>query len=277
MDLHSLVPEGPMTDAPNLGPSKGKQFRAKPNKDFKGTIIYRVWVVYGARLVMSVEGPADLKPADAEEFFKTASATAGSGIEPPGLPGQKSWQFWHNPALKILMIMPGEPQQFPTDDKVFLFWPKDSSGGAFFTFSLVGAKLEPAVDEAKGYASLLKAVKEGQFGKNPANITKKNLGDRPGVLFAVRDGDTVYAAWAVYNNEESAVVMKVRKDAGLPASAEKLFFDGLQFGIDKPPERKDDAGGPGVGPGGRPGVPPGAPGGGPPAPPALPPPPPPKL
>jgi hypothetical protein len=65
------------------------------------------------------------------------------------------------------------------------------------------------------------------------------------------------------------VLLKVRRDAGIPSAAEKIFFESLKFGIDKPPQKKDNTGGPGVGPGG-PGVgPPGK--GGPPAPPAPPP------
>ena len=268
LDLHGMQQDGSIKDAPLLGTSKGKEFRAKPDKDFKGTIIYRLWVIHGARFMMSVTGPSDLKPADAEEFFKTATAAAGSSIESPRLPGPKDWPIWYSPTLKLIISLPGEPQQVGGEDKIFLFWPKDATGGAMFTFSMIAAKLDPAVDEAKGYRSLEKAVREGQFGKDPRNLTKKNLLDRPGVLFELRDGDTVYNAWAVYNNEESAVVLRARKDAGLPPASEKLFFDSLQFGIDKPPQKKDSKGGPGVGPGG-PGSPPGK-GGGPPPPPARP-------
>lgn len=271
LEKEGLNLDGSITDAPNLEQSKGKQFRAKSRvaKDSNTVNLYRLWVVNGARYVLGVTGPADMKTEDAEEYFKTATAQTGSSVDPPRIPGQKQWQFWHNPRLKILIIMPGAPQQLGTDYKTFLFWPKESAGGALFTFSMVEAKLDPAVDEAKGYASLLKAVREGQFGKEPTNITKKNLGDRPGVHFIYRDGDTTFSAWAVYNNEESAVVMKVRKDADINSAAEKLFFEGLQFGIDKPP-MQNDQGGAGVGPGG-PGVPPppgvpGAPGGPPPPP-----------
>jgi hypothetical protein len=137
-----------------------------------------------------------------------------------------------------------------------------------FTFALITAQLEPAVDEAKGYASLEKAVKQGQFGKDPQKVTKKMLGDRPGVAFDLREGDTVFSAWAVYNNEESGVLLKVRKDAGIPAAAQKIFFESLKFGIDKPPQKKGAEGGPGVGPPGS-----GGGAGAPPAPPPLPPPP----
>ena len=259
LDLKGLSLDGSFSDAPKLGPSKGKQFRAKPDKNFKGTILYRLWVVHNARFVMSVTAPEKVDMKDADEFFKSATAQAGSRVEPPRLPDRKQWQFWYNSRLRIVMIMPGEPQIYPTDEKIFLYWPKDATGGAMFTFSLVSAKLDPAVDVAKGYASLLKAVKAGQFGKDPKNITKKMLGDRPGVLYELRDGDTVYSTWAVYNNEESAVVMKVRKDAGLPPVAEKTFFEGLQFGIDKPPQKNGNNTG-------RPGVRPGAPGGPPPRP-----------
>jgi len=269
LEKEGLNLDGSISDAPNLGQSKGKQFRAKSRaaKDATTVNLYRLWVSNGARFVMSVTGPADMKTEDAEEYFKTATAREGSSVEAVRIPNEKQWQFWHNPRLKILIHMPGAPQQLPTDDKIFLFWPRENVGGALFTFSQVEAKLDPAVDEAKGYASLLKAVKEGQFGKEPTNITKKNIGDRPGIHFIHRDGDTSYSTWAVYNNEESAVVMKVRRDAEISAAAEKLFFDGLQFGIDKPP-MQNNQGGPGVPPG-APGVPPGAPGapGGPPPPP----------
>jgi hypothetical protein len=260
LEKEGLNLDGSISDAPNLEQSKGKQFRAKPraDKDSKSVNLYRLWVVQGARFVMSVSGSADMKTEDAEEYFKTATAQAGSSVEAVRIPNQKQWQFWHNARLKMLIIMPGAFQQLPTEQKIFLFWPRDNAGGALFTFSQVEAKLDPAVDEAKGYASLLKAVKEGQFGKDPTNITKKNIGDRPGVHFLHRDGDTTFSTWAVYNNEESAVVMKVRRDADISPAAEKLFFDGLQFGIDKPP-MENNQGGPGRPPG-APGVPPGIPG-----------------
>jgi hypothetical protein len=98
------------------------------------------------------------------------------------------------------------------------------------------------------------------------------MGDRPGVSYDLLDGDTVYAVWAVYNNEESVVVMRVRKDAGLPSDAGTKFFGSLQFGIDKPPEKKGNS--PGAGSPGVPGLPGGRPGAGAPAPPPPPPPPP---
>jgi hypothetical protein len=260
IDINSLSLDGSIVDAPSLGGSKGKQFRAKPikDKDSKEVSIHRLWIVNGARLVLTASGGPDMKPADAEEFFKTATTQAGSGTSGPGVPGDiKAWQFYYNPSLKILVSFPGEPQSLPSDTNVFLYYPKEALGGALFTFAMVPAKLAPAVDVAKGYASLEAAVKEGQFGKDPRNITKKMISDRPGVAFDLLDGDTVFSTWAIYNNEESVVVMKVRKDAGLPPIAEKLFFGSLQFGVDKAPEKKkDNVGGPGVPPGG-PGVPPG--------------------
>src|SRR5207245_2139900 len=57
LEVKGLTQDGSITDAPNLGASKGKQFRAKPNADFKGSAVYRLWVVNEARLVMSVTGP----------------------------------------------------------------------------------------------------------------------------------------------------------------------------------------------------------------------------
>ncbi len=259
LDAKGLILDGSVSDAPKLGPSKGKQFRAKPEKNYKGTILCRLWVLHNARFVMTVTGPEKLDTKDADEFFKTATERDGSSVEAPQLPGQKQWHHYYISSLRMLLIMPGEPQILPTEKNIFLFWPKDATGGAMFTFSIVPAKLDPAVDVAKGYASLLKAVKDGQFGKDPKNVTKKMLGDRPGVRYELRDGDTVYSTWAVYNNEESAVVMKVRKDAGLPATAEKTFFEGLQFGVDRPPPKNGNNNG-------RPGVRPGGPGGPPPVP-----------
>jgi hypothetical protein len=100
-----------------------------------------------------------------------------------------------------------------------------------------------------------KAVKDKQFGDNPTNLRKKFLGDRAGVMFDDMRGDTPYAVWAVYLNEEAAVVMAVRKNAGLTGTDEKTFFDSLLIGINKAPEEPKEGAGPGT-----PGTPPGAPG-----------------
>ncbi|MBO0700676.1 MAG: DUF1559 domain-containing protein, partial [Zavarzinella sp.] len=246
LDLHGLTQEGGITDAPNLGPSKGKQFLAKA-RDAKSATLYRLWVVHEARFVLSAEG-ADVKPADAEEFFKSATAQAGSSVEPFRV-SKKEWEHFHIPSLKILMDFPSWPQELPGDN-IYIFWPKEASG-AVLTFGLITAKLDPAVDIEKGYRSLEKAVKEGQFGKNPQKIKRKMMGDRPGVAYELMEDDTPYSVWAVYNNEESAVVLRVRKDVGLPAEDEKRFFDSIKFGIDKPPAKKGNTPGmPGV-----PGVP----------------------
>ena len=148
---------------------------------------------------------------------------------------------------------------------IFLYYPKDVPGGAYFTFALIECKLDPAVDVEKGYRSLEKAVKENQFGDKPTNIKRKMMGDRPGVTFELMKGDTPYSVWAVYNNEESAVVMSVRKDIGISPADEKRFMDGLQFGIDKPRQQEGPPGAPGVPGGPRPGAP-----GGPPPPPGRP-------
>ena len=249
--------EGTMADAPMLGGSKGKQFRAKTSKDAKGITVYRVWVVNGARYVLSATSATDVKAADAEEFFKTATVGAGGILETPRVPNVKDWLVLYNPSLKLLFAMPGQPSQGGGKDDVVFYYPEAAGGGAYFTFALRSAKLLPAVDINQGYMSLEKAVKEGQFGVGPTNVTKKMMGDRPGVAFDHRNGDTVFSAWAVYNNEESAIVLLVRKDAGLPPGAEKIFFDALTLGVDKPPAKKKDN--PGTGPG-LPGVGPGLPG-----------------
>ena len=61
--------------------SKGKEFRAKPDRDAKADpTLYRLWVVNEARFVMSVSGRADMKAEDADEFFKTATAAVGGRI-----------------------------------------------------------------------------------------------------------------------------------------------------------------------------------------------------
>jgi hypothetical protein len=263
LNLNGLTQDGSIVDAPNLGPSKGKEFRAKA-RDAKGSVLYRLWVVNGARFVMSASGPDTLKAEDAAEYFKSATTRSGSSVEPIQLP--REWENWWNPSYKIVIKFPGEPQVLPGDN-IFLFWPKDAAGGALFTFSMLGAKLDPAVDVDRGYRSLEKAVKEGQFGKNPTKVTKKMMADRPGVAYDLVEGDTVYSVWAVYNNEESAVVMRVRRDAGLPSDATTKFFDSLQFGVDRPPPKKGGNAAPGT-----PGVPgvPGVPGGPPGAPPPMP-------
>ena len=81
------------------------------------------------------------------------------------------------------------------------------------------------------------------------------------MAFDMLEADTPFACWAVYNNEESAVLLRVRKDVGLTADDEKRFMGSLQFGVD-PPAKKDNTGAPGVpGFGGPGGGPPGGPGG----------------
>jgi hypothetical protein len=257
LDLHGLAQDGSITDAPNLGPSKGKEFRAKA-RDAKSAALYRLWVVHEARFVLSAEGAGDVKAADAEEFFKSATAQGGSSVEPVRITA-KEWHFGYIRSFRIRIDFPGQPQELPGDN-IYIFYPRDN---AYFTFSMITAKFDPAVDIEKGYRSLEKAVKEGQFGKDPQKITRKMLGDRPGVAFTLQEGDTPFDCWAVYNNEESAVVLKVRKDVGLTAEDEKRFFGSLQFGVD-PPKKNNTPGAPGV-PGvpgfpGAPGSPPGRPG-----------------
>jgi hypothetical protein len=140
-------------------------------------------------------------------------------------------------------------------ENIFLFYPKDAPGGAYYTFAMIGAVLDPAVDVEKGYRSLEKAVKENQFGVKPTNVRKKMMGDRPGVAFEVEKGDTAYTCWCVYNNEESAVVLSVRKDLGISSSDEKRFFDSLKIDVAAPPKKDAAPGTPGApkgsGPGGK--------------------------
>jgi hypothetical protein len=266
LELKNLTQDGSIVDAPALGTSKGKQFRAKPTPDFKGTAVYRLWVVNEARLVVSVVGPADMKDADADEYFKTV-VTTGHGISET--PRFARWHYWYSPRFHFAVRFPGEPQVLPGDD-IYLFYPKLVEGGALFTMALKGAKLDPTIDADKAYKAMEKAAKDKQFGDNPTNLRKKFLGDRAGVMFDDMRGDTQYSVWAVYLNEEAAVVMAVRKNAGLTATDEKTFFDSLLIGITKPPEEPKEGaapGTPGVPPGGPPrpgtpppGVPPGAPG-----------------
>jgi hypothetical protein len=268
LEIKGLTQDGSITDAPKLGESLGKQFRAKPSPDFKGTAIYRLWVAHEARLVLSVTGPADMKDADADEYFKTAVAMGGGSVETPKF---GKWHWWFNRGAKIAVKFPepGDPQPLGTRDRseIHLFWPPDATGGAIFTISLKsGVKLDPTIDPNKAYAAMEKATKEGQFGENPKNLKKKFHGDRAGIQFEVLQGDIPYTRWAVYLNEEAAVVMSVRKNAGLTATDEKTFFDSLMIGVTKAPdERPAGTGAPGTpgvpGPG-RPGIPP--PPGGPP-------------
>ncbi len=267
MDKEVLHLEGSITDVAMLGGSMGKEFRAKPSKDAKGITVYRLWVVNGARYVLTATSATSVDPKDSEEFFKTATVSAGGAVQTPSFSGNaKDWMLVYLPGLKILFSMPGAPTEGGSKENMMFYYPQSAGGGAYLSFALKSAKLLPAVDVNQGYMSLEKAVTEGQFGKGPTNIKKKMMGDRPGVTFDLRIGDTVFSAYAIHNNEESAAVMLVRKDIGLPAGAEKIFFDTVQFGVDKPPaKKKDNAGLPGVGPGG-PGVPPPGPGVAPPGP-----------
>ena len=262
LSVHSLSQDGSISDAPTLNGSKGKEFRAKPDRDPGAPAqLFRLWVVNGARFALSVGGPS-IKTEDAEEYFKTATAVAGGSFEAPRF---GKGVHMHNPALRILIWFPGEPNGVRKDN-VFLYYPEEAPGGAYFTLALISAKLDPAVDIEKGYRSLEKAVKEGQFGEKPLNIKKKMMGERPGVACDIIKGDTPFSTWIIYNNEESAVVLSVRKDIGISAEDEKRFFESLQFGIDKPPQKEGAPGTPGV-----PSVPGGGPGGPPPGAPGVPP------
>ena len=243
LEVKGLTQDGSITDAPKLGASLGKQFRAKPSADFKGTALYRLWVVNEARFVMSVSGPADMKDADADEFFKTAVAHGG--------------RVGRGPAVRQVdvLVQPDVPARGPApgasrsrrcreQDNMFLMYPKDVEGGALFTLALMTAKLDPTIDAAKAYAAVEKAAKEGQFGEKPTNLRKKFLG-RPGrIMFDDLRADIPYTGWAVYQNEEAAVVLSVRKNAGLTAADEKTFFDSVRIGITKSPEEQKPAAGP---------------------------------
>jgi Protein of unknown function (DUF1559) len=277
LEVKSLTQDGSISDAPALGGSKGKEFRAKSDRDAKAPpTLYRLWVVHGARFVMSVSGSSNVKDEDANEYFKTATASVGRMFEGPRF-GKGT--YYYNRAYRIAVWFPAEVQILMPNDE-FLFWPKDAPGGAYFMFALKSAKLDPAVDIEKGYRSLEKAVKENQFGDKPFNLKRKMMGERPGVAYEILRGDTPYSCWAVYNNEESVALMYVRKDVGMSADDEKRFMESLQFGVDKPPMQDSAPGTPGTpggpGPGG-PGGLPGKPGiGGPPpspTPPGVPPPP----
>jgi hypothetical protein len=275
LEIKGLTQDGSITDAPKLGGSLGKQFRAKPSPDFKGAAVYRLWVVHEARMVLSVTGPADLKDADADEYFKTAIATGGGSVEAPKF---GKWHWWYSRGAKLAIKFPepGDPQGLGTSGgDIHYFWPKDATGGAIFTISLKsGVKLDPTIDPNKAYAAMEKATKEGQFGEEPKGLKKKFQGDRAGVQFDVLVGDVPYTRWAVFLNEEAAVLLSVRKNAGLTAADEKMFFDSLLIGVTKPPDEPPAGagtpgapgapgappGGPGGPPAGRPGGPPGGPG-----------------
>src|SRR5262249_2920268 len=84
LEIRGLTQGGSITDPPNLNGSKGKQSPAKPNAEFKGMGLYRIWVVHSARVVLSAVGPADMKASDAEEFFKTVVAQQGGTPEDVG-------------------------------------------------------------------------------------------------------------------------------------------------------------------------------------------------
>ena len=115
-------------------------------------------------------GPAELKDADAEEYFKTA-VTAGAGESE--LPKFGRWNYYLLRSLKIAVkLPPGEPGQLGNESLgVYLFWPKDAEGGALFTVTMKAAKLDPTIDQTKAYAAMEKAAKEGQFGANPKSAS----------------------------------------------------------------------------------------------------------
>ena len=163
LELKGLTQDGSITDAPALGGSKGKQFRAKPAADFKGTAVYRLWVVNEARLVLSVVGPADLKDADAEEYFKTALSTGGGSVEAPKF---AKWNYWFNREARLAVKLPAdkEPGVLGSKDDLFLMWPKDVEGGAVFTVALKKAKLDPTIDAARRTRPWRRRPRRGSSG-----------------------------------------------------------------------------------------------------------------
>jgi len=278
LDVVGLERDGSVTDAPNLGPSKGKQFRARPKNtpDAKATTLYRLWVVHEARLVLSVTGPAGVNEKDAEEFFKSATAAPIRQTEDAARFGPKDWIYWYSPRYRFAIKFPGVPTSLGNEElNLYLMFPKFIEGGSLFTLALKSVELDPTIDADKAYKAMEKAAKEGKFGDNAKNLRRKFLGDRAGIMYEEMRGDIPYTVWAVYNNEESAVVVSVRKNAGLSATDEKTFFDSLQVGMLRPPpeleKKQNGPGTPGVP--GVPGAPP-LPGGGPGTPPGIPPPPP---
>jgi hypothetical protein len=268
--VNGLILDGAITDAPALSGSKGKQFKAKPNKEFKGTHLFRLWVVHENRAVASVfsESPA-VKPTDADEFFKTIAAIpVGGGVVRPS---PRDWELWWSPRLHISFSMPGVPQVYAgwPEDPVVFYWPKDgpAEGGAKFLLEVRPVKIEQFADNNKAYAEMEKAVKGGKFGANPTNLKKRMLGDRPGVTFDLTRGDTPYSNWAIFYSEVDTLVLSVRRNAGLTAGDESKFYDSLRFEVLQDPRaKKENPGGPSAPgrPGGAPGSPGGPPPGGPP-------------
>jgi hypothetical protein len=267
--VNGLILDGPITDAPPLSGSKGKQFKAKPNNEFKGTHLFRLWVCHENRAVASVFSEGEVKPADAEEYFKTIAGFPQGGGSFRGI--GRTWEWIWSPPLKIAFQFPGDPQVFAggDDDPVFFFWPKDgpAEGGAKFLIEQRPAKVEQFADPNKAYAEMEKAVKSGTFGANPTNLKRRMLGDRAGVTFDLTRGDTPYSNWAIFYNEGWVLVMSVRRNAGVSQQDETKFYDSLRFDVtrDPRPKKENPGGGPGT-PGvpGRPGGPEGAPPGAPP-------------
>lgn len=267
--VNGLIPDGPVTDAPALSGSKGKQFKAKPNNEFKGSHLFRLWVVHENRVVASVFSEGEVKPADADQYFRTVFAAPGGGGAVN--PSPRDWILWYSSRLRIVFTMPGVPQVFSggDDDPVVFYWPKDGpeGGGAKFMLELKPTRVEAFADATKAYQAMEAVVKGGAFGENPTNIKKRMLGDRAGVTFDLTRGDTPYSNWAIFHNEEITLVLSVRRNAGLASADETKFFDSLRFDVEKDPRKKDNTGTPGAPglPGGVGGPPPGV-GGPPPAP-----------
>ena len=239
MDVNGLALDSSVVDAPTLGragaSNSAQRSRTRTARMSRSTVI---WVVHGAPLRAVCFGFSRHEAGGCRQVLQNSYCPGGVNTGGAGVGDIKAWDFWYNRSLKLLISFPGEVQQLGSDTNIFLYYPKEAQGGALFTFALMPAKLAPAVDVAKGYASLEAAVKEGQFGKNPINLTKKMLGDRPAVAYDLREGDTVFSTWTVYNNEES-VVLKVRKDAGYYI-AEKLFFASLQLTSISRRKKKDN-------------------------------------
>src|SRR5262249_56338052 len=91
-------------------------------------------------------GPADMKAADAEEFFKTVV------VQPGGTPedvGQIVLKPKYAPRLRIAFKFPDDHGALRSDDNLYLFWPKDAEGGAKLIVALMDAKIEGVADRDK--------------------------------------------------------------------------------------------------------------------------------
>src|SRR5207249_11497224 len=84
--------------------------------------------------------PTDSYPPALHDALPISTAVAGGSFDGPRF-SAKNWVFAYFPQLRILVNFPREPSGVQKGN-IFLYYPEDVPGGAYFTFALIEAKLD---------------------------------------------------------------------------------------------------------------------------------------